>query len=49
MDVQAMTEDLERVIRLSLRFDLGWSPDEARSLAAVLAQPVTARLEREYQ
>lgn len=49
-DVQetAHTDDerdgLEKAIRLSLRFDMQWSPDEARSLASVLVEPVYRRL-----
>lgn len=37
-------EATETAIRLSLRFDLGWSPDEARTLGAVLAEPVATRI-----
>lgn len=37
-------EVLEKAIRFSLRFDMQWSPDEARSLASVLVEPVYRRL-----
>lgn len=39
------TEDLETSIRLALRFDLKWHPDEARSLAKILAEKVNPRLD----
>lgn len=45
-DREGALESTATAIRLSLRFDLGWSSDEARTLGAVLAEPVATRLAR---
>lgn len=49
MNIKEVTRELEADIRLALRFDLGWGPDEARSLAAILAGPVTTRMDRRFE